>query len=307
MEYFRLVAQGRLSEAFGPAALEVDKAMRTLGIRHSCQNHSENLHIKEAYEYTQAYVEGINEFAQHNMLPIQYYIFGVEFKNWTVDDTCSVLKLMHYSFSHNWGSEIARDYVEAFSQDSDLVQKLFPFEPTESIEYVSTIISDMELKKNLQFEDNSDYIYYQTNRKANKTDYFSSILSDISSQISADINAVGSNSWVVSGNFTKSKKTIMSNDPHLGNSIPSNVHMSHIIFPDGKFVAGFSVPGIPIHCIFTTDKVAQTITSLWADNSDVYEERINENDEYEYMGKIYPLEVRKEIIKVKGQNDTTYQ
>lgn len=41
------------------------------------------------------------------------------------------------------------------------------------------------------------------------------------SYMSETISGKGSNSWVVSGKYTKTGKPILSNDPHLENMIPS--------------------------------------------------------------------------------------
>jgi len=43
-----------------------------------------------------------------------------------------------------------------------------------------------------------------------------------------------------------------------------------------------------------------------ADVSDVYEERIK-GDSYEYEGKLYPLEIIKEVIDIKGDDSKTIE
>ena len=52
--------------------------------------------------------------------------------------------------------------------------------------------------------------------------------------------------------------------------------------------------------------IAFTVTAIPADTSDVYKEKII-GDQYEYEGKLYPLEVREEIIKVKKKDDIVLQ
>lgn len=115
----------------------------------------------------------------------------------------------------------------------------------------------------------------------------------------------GSNSWVISGDHTKSGKPLFVNDPHLKNSMPSTWHLSHIQFPDGKFISGACIPGLPFYAVFSTESTSGGVTSIFADNSDIYEEKL-ENDTYLFNGSYLPLEKREEIIKVRWEGERKY-
>ena len=54
---------------------------------------------------------------------------------------------------------------------------------------------------------------------------------------------------MISGKHTKSGKPILSDDTHLNNGVPSLWHLSRVIYPDGSYVFGFSVPGSPMHAV----------------------------------------------------------
>jgi penicillin amidase len=82
-------------------------------------------------------------------------------------------------------------------------------------------------------------------------------------------------------------------------------HFSHTSYPNGEYIAGGSIAGGGGYPFFSTDKVAIGITSIYTDNSDIYEEKIKGNM-YEKDGKYYPLQEREEIIKVRGQEDVKY-
>lgn len=59
----------------------------------------------------------------------------------------------------------------------------------------------------------------------------------------------GSNSWVISGNHTASGKPILSNDPHIPNSIPSVLYQSELLYEDKgekRYSIGYAISGIPL-------------------------------------------------------------
>lgn len=185
----------------------------------------------------QSYSKGVNEYVKQNMLPIQYYIFWMEYDDWTIADSCSILKFMQLLLNHNFGDEIARDYVDAFSNDPDLAKKLIPYDISEYGEYTTSIITDLELMRNKQFVNNTDMKHPEHERKANPNLYHRKWIGQENLDLGID-KSVGSNSYVISGKYTKSGKPIFSNDPHLGNNVPSTWHLSRIIYPDGFYIAG---------------------------------------------------------------------
>jgi penicillin amidase len=99
---------------------------------------------------------------------------------------------------------------------------------------------------------------------------------------------VGSNSWVVHGNHTKSGSAILSNDPHLAKGVPSFWHTSHTEFPDGRFAFGHYVPGLPTPGTYTTNYISVGLTTVHVDNIDIFEEKV-EGEMYWFKGEKIPL------------------
>lgn len=66
---------------------------------------------------------------------------------------------------------------------------------------------------------------------------------------------------------------MISNDPHLGNSVPS-VWYQNEINVNGKFGVGATVPGIPFIAIGRTKDLAWTVTNSKADVSNWFYEKI---------------------------------
>lgn len=221
---------------------------------------------------------------------------------------------MGFMLSGNWGLEFTRDYISAVTKDEELIQSLFSYSDAYFDELTEVIITEEELK---------DIGLYTTKRpeeirdikKGNLTQYIEEIVHEIIEDIET-VSLDGSNAWVVSGEHTETGKPIIANDPHLGNGIPSIWFYSHTEYPDGSFVSGATLPGIPFYTIFTTEKIGKfnrlllfynlkiafTVTATIADVLDIYEEKII-GDFYEFEGELYPLKIREEIIKVKKKDD----
>jgi penicillin amidase len=115
----------------------------------------------------------------------------------------------------------------------------------------------------------------------------------------------GSNAWALSGARTASGKPILANDPHLTWSLPSTWHAVRIQSPD-LHVAGTALPGVPGVIIGHNDNIAWGVTNLGYDVQDLYQEHIDTQTlRYEFQGQQLPLQVEREVLKIKGQRPET--
>src|SRR5665811_2557270 len=92
-------------------------------------------------------------------------------------------------------------------------------------------------------------------------------------------DGIGSNSWVVSGDKTKTGKPILANDPHLAPSMPGiwyqvGLHCTKVSQACPYEVSGFSFSGMPGVIIGHNRDVAWGVTTMYADVADLYLERI---------------------------------
>ncbi|CAI2381259.1 unnamed protein product [Moneuplotes crassus] len=299
MEYLRRLSQGRMSEIFGKATVPLDEGFRILGFTNVCEKELKYFGDTDK-EYFDAFFQGINDYAHTHTRPFQFFAFGISHQNYTVLDTCTLYKLMGFMLSGDWGSEILRDYMSAVTQDEELIQAISSYSDEKFDEMTQTILKEEELM-DIGLHTTKKPSKIENPLKGNISEYIEEVVSEMIEEIDS-VKFDGSNAWVISGEHTETGKPIISNDPHLGNSLPSIWYYSHIEYSDGRFISGVTLPGIPYFAIFATEKVAFTITAIPADSSDVYKEKIV-GDKYEYEGKLYPLEVREEIIKVKKKDD----
>ncbi|MEH6377371.1 penicillin acylase family protein [Streptomyces sp. KLMMK] len=122
-------------------------------------------------------------------------------------------------------------------------------------------------------------------------------------------NGIGSNSWVVSGQYTTTGKPLLANDPHLAPQLPSlwyqmGLHCTKTSAACPFDVAGYTFAGMPGVVIGHNQDIAWGMTNLGADVTDLYLEKVTSGS-YLYDNKQVPFATRKETIKVAGGSDRT--
>ena len=109
-----------------------------------------------------------------------------------------------------------------------------------------------------------------------------------------------SNNWVIHGKHTASGKPLLSNDPHLGTSIPSVWQQTSLTMGDNT-VIGAIMPGVPGVAIGTSKTTSWGITAPLSDSSDLWQEKLSDDlSQYFVDGEWRDLEVHDHLINVKG-------
>ncbi|AWZ07133.1 MULTISPECIES: penicillin acylase family protein [unclassified Streptomyces] len=117
-------------------------------------------------------------------------------------------------------------------------------------------------------------------------------------------SGIGSNSWVVSGQYTTTGKPLLANDPHLSPQLPSvwyqmGLHCRTVSASCQFDVAGFTFSGMPGVVIGHNADIAWGMTNLGADVTDLYLEQVKPEG-YVYDNKVLPFATREEVIKIAG-------
>ena len=271
MDINRRLVQGRLAELFGEDALGYDRAMRTLGLRQVAQQEA-SLLTGEFKQYMQVYCDGVNASIAQNRLPVEFTLLGYRPDAWQIADSMSYNKLMSWTLSANWESEVVR---------ARLISRLGDKKVTE-----------LELDAN----DASGLVMDAGGRNAlpGEARSFTG---------PGPLDGVGSNNWVIAGQRSLSGHPILPNDMHLVLYAPAIWYENHISGGDLD-INGISLPGVPLIIAGHNGYVAWGYTNGFSDVQDLYEEHLRKNGEgqveYEYQGAWYPAEVRREAIQVKG-------
>ena len=273
MEIDRRIASGRLAEALGPAALEVDRLFRTLGIRRAAKANFERFDA-DSKQLLEAYSAGVNAFlAMHPVLPPEFWILGVRPEPWTPVDSIAWLKMMAWDLGGNWRTELLRMSLAPRLPLSALQEFLPPYPGDAPLRLP-------DLKK----------LYAPIEGTPTEV-----------SLLRAP-QGLGSNSWVVSGARTRSGKPLLANDPHLGLTAPSVWYLAHLHAP-GLDAIGGTLPGVPGVIVGRTDRIAWGFTNTGPDVQDLYLEKLDASGGYLTPEGARRFAVVEETVKVKGRED----
>ena len=116
--------------------------------------------------------------------------------------------------------------------------------------------------------------------------------------------SLGSNNWVVSGDYTATGKPLLANDTHLELSVPPIWYQIHLTAPSFN-AKGFTLPGAPLIVVGHNDHIAWGFTNNGADVQDLYIETFNPAapEQYKVNSKWQQAQVIDEVIHVKNAPD----
>lgn len=320
MDFRRHVTSGRLSELFGESQLATDSFLRTLGWRKVAEQEVEALD-ETTREYYESYADGVNAYLADHDGPdasFEYAVLGLqnddyEIEPWTPADSVAWLKAMAWDLRSNIEEETERAVI-AGDFTPEQVAELYPTYPFDrnpvivpsisSVPAVGTVAPAATIESDAGEIDKSDADAATAAIEWREVD---DVVEAVGALVGGVGEGVGSNSWVVSGDLTETGKPLLSNDPHLGASLPSVWHQIGLrcraVSEECAFdVAGFGFSGVPGVIIGHNDRIAWGFTNLTTDVTDLYLEKV-EGDQYWRDGELVPLEVRTETLEVAGGDD----
>jgi penicillin amidase len=279
MDFNRRMVAGRLSEILGPRAIPLDRWMRTLGMRRIAEQ--EALLVTGIYkEIIQSYAAGVNARISQGRLPLEFSLLRCRPEPWTIADSFSWAKMMAWNLSVNWEAELLR----ALIINKLGAEKASELEPGGFEEWPLIIPDDVDFSK---FGKTALKKAAEARQKSGP----------------GSASGLGSNNWVISGAKTISGKPILANDMHLSLTVPAIWFENHLC-GGALDVTGVSFPGIPGVIAGHNSHVAWGFTNGFPDVQDLYVEHIKREEDrvlFEYRGEWLDATVRKESIKVRGQ------
>lgn len=304
MDFRRHLTSGRLSELFGASQLGTDAFLRTLGWRRTAEQEVAALD-ERSRGYYDAYADGVNAYlAEHDgaEVSLEYAILGLqngdyEIEPWTPADSVAWLKAMAWDLRSNLEDETARALLlPAYTPEQ--IAELYPGYPYEEHPVIVPTLAPAG---------GGDADAARAGAPAVQWSEAGDVIEAVSTLLGDAGEGIGSNSWVVSGELTESGLPLLSNDPHLGASLPSVWHQVGLrcrtVTDACAFdVTGFGFAGMPGIVIGHNADIAWGFTNLTTDVTDLYIESL-EGDAYWRDGELVPLEIRTETLRVAGGDD----
>ena len=276
MDLARRQASGRLAEIVGEAAVENDKFFRAFSLRYAAEL-SWDGYDAQSKQVLEWFAEGVNAFIKEGNFSYEFSLLGYEPEEWTPIDSLTIGKYMAYDLGGNWNLLAFRHWAANNLDDQQFEELL--------VDYPEDARSIIEANRETQVQVANSF-------------YLDAIPNEFN----------GSNNWVVSGEKSETGEPLLADDPHLGLSTPSIWYQMNLKSPEQN-VSGVIFAGIPGIILGHNEKVAWGVTNVNPQVQDLYIEKRNPDNPYEFLydGQYYEAVVRDEPIKVKGGNTVDYE
>ena len=291
MIMLRRTAQGRLSEVFGGATLNVDTLLRrfdiyTLSVRSVAALDPKTRAALESYAAgVNARLDQINSEALGRGAP-EMLMFNAPMAPWSPADSVAIVKLMGLQLSGHLEAEVIRARTSLALPDQKRLADILPDAPGSGIaalpEYASLAPGVKRYADNIPLDPHP--------------------LSPFKHLAFAG----ASNAFAAAPSRSASGGTLLANDPHLGFTAPSIWYLARLELASGG-VIGATIPGLPVVLTGRSADLGWGLTSAYVDDQDVYIEEINPDNGQEYRTPdgFKKFLTRTSIITIKDADPVT--
>lgn len=292
MDYTRKIAQGKLSELVGAAALSNDIEFRTIGFERAARVSLPALSA-QSQGMLKAYADGVNSWLANNPLPIEYS--GLEITAidpWLPIHSVAIAKVLAFQLSNDLNEIDASIAIGTFQQVGaaagfdgtalfmeDLYRAAPPDDRVSVPGFLASIGGVGQPNKSLKqavgdFSLNLSEV--QMNLLKNIKSKWDS--STVTKSLKNDGNSdKGSNVWVIAGDKSAGGSPLIANDPHLALDYPSTFYPAHMAADTGLNVAGVGFPGAPVMAQGCNEALCWGSTVNPVDETDFFFESIKVN------------------------------
>ena len=277
MELLRRSARGRLSELFGPPALDPDRLARTLAFGAAAD--AEWLGVsQEVRALLGAYSDGVNRWfeevdAGRIRAPLELRWLGRDPERWKPQDTLAIVRLRAWLVSRSLGASLLLDrLVRTFGGVAS--SDFFPVRPSDGAH--DTLATLLELGRTV----------------------------DALARSVGLRGRVGSLGFVVGAARSATGAPLLANDSHVELGLPALFYMAHLDTPKLE-LSGATWPGIPVFWTGTNGTLAWGQVATHASVTELVKETLHPEapPRYELNGRWLAAESRVETIRVSGAPD----
>ena len=285
MDINRRRSTGRMAELFGKGSVGGDYQVHLAMLPEVAQQSWDECMPEECLMF-QAYADGVNAYlAQMKEPPEEYQQIGATPAPWSPVDSLAIGRGLSWGMSTSIGLEIALGMI-AKTMGVSAVMKLIPFDGVDTI-----AITDHESLSSFPADDFDERVAQKLDEPLFRSGWWGSN------------SPVGSNNWVVSGGRTDTGAPMLSNDTHMGLSLPCDWYEVHLESPE-LHVVGLSVPGSPGILVGHNEHVAWGVTQARFDVNDGYVEKLDpEQPDTHYIHKDESLPFEKQTVVIKYKTD----
>lgn len=312
-EMWRRQATGTVAELLGPREINRDIGARLFRFRGDLKQELNHYH-DNGEAIISAYTAGVNAYIEETwknpkLLPLEFQLLNTKPQKWTPDIVIS----RHQGLVGNLTEEIevGRMVARLGAKKVLELQNYGPGDPLLDL--------DASIKADRLFDDViGTYRAFRRPIAFAPEDLVASASTDLDEYrylvevdeaahknvMAQEHQVIGSNNWIVSGEYSQSKYPLLANDPHRAISAPSLRYMVHLNAP-GWNVVGGGEPTIPGISIGHNEHGAWGLTVFEIDSEDLYVYELNpdNSNQYKYQGRWEDMRLEKDVVKVKNGPD----
>jgi len=256
MEQARRTAQGRLAEIFGEPALDADRFCRIIGLQRASE--ADETALDEATRQRLAwYTAGVNDYLEQHpgRVSAEHNLLRVPVEPWRVVDTLGAAKVLAWSMSGNWQSELTRLLLNQHL-DVYTAADLEPDYPADA----PMILEGVGSAEQVRLQSVAGLLLTQYEQ--------------IRQWLGGESVGQGSNSWVLAPKHSLNRRPLLCADPHLTVQLPALVYEVHLTGPETE-VSGMTFPGMPGVFMGHNAHLAWGLTNAQVDTQDLFVERLH--------------------------------
>ena len=265
MTMLRRTVQGRLSESFGPATVQVDELMRRLDL-YGLALASVEAQDAPTRAALEAYSAGVNAWisevsagARGRGAP-EFLLFSSEIAAWAPADSIAILKLMALQLSGALQNEVLRARTSLLLPAARLAD-ILPDDPSTGIaalpDFASLVPGVVPTFRPLDFA-----------------------MGPLS-PVAAPGMAGASNAWAAMPTRSAAGGSLLANDPHLDLTAPTIWYLARLELQSGGVIGG-TIPGVPAVLIGRSERLGWGLTTAYVDDQDLLIEKLNPDNPEEY-------------------------
>ncbi len=322
MELQALLASGNLSSYVGSSALNSDIAMHMIGIPQDAAKLNSYMmeYYPQYYNYISDYAAGVNAYINNSRadLPLGFKLIGKAPFYWSPFDSFAWQEYMSWDLTTGGPTQLQMDLLLS-SFGLNHLQQIWPYYPyyTENV----TMVPGSGTVGGYNLTDQGispSYFWSQDWYGQNVTGISTSTISDYRGLIEQALNnvsdpfgfptkntlrpEVGSNSWIVTSNYSSTGTPILANDPHLTLLAPS-LWIEMQLYAPGINVTGWGLAGLPGILIGHTPDTSWGLTTPEGVIANDYLEYLN-GTSYLFNGSWHPMASYR--YSLMGETHTIY-
>lgn len=278
MEIMRRLARGELAEVLGSKLLPTDTLFRSLRIREQAERMVQRQDRQgPAWKGLQAYLDGVNQWQASHPKPMEFDILGIPARPFTAEDTLSIAGYLAYSFAAAFRTEPALTYIR---------DQLGP-------EYLKIF--------DLDWQPDGALATPLASADWRSLEQLARLSHDALGEVGIP-QFEGSNAWAISGSRTRSGRTLLAGDPHIGFAVPAVWYEAELSAP-GFNLYGYFQALNPFALLGHNRDFGWSLTMFQNDDVDLIAEKANPANAEQVMidGQWQTLQQTQQQIAVKGE------